>query len=88
MGLRFSTTANETYSLGVLQEAAAASGGKFDVFTKETMPKQYHFATNERIAPVYIVPRVGYVLTDRAENGEGMNKGVSSRRSKMHTDTR
>ncbi len=77
VGIRFSPKADVPYYLNVLSEAAAASGGKFDVFTHETMPERYHFSHNERIAPIYVVPRVGYALTDRVENGAGMSKGVS-----------
>ena len=32
---------------------------------------------HERIAPIYIVPRMGYALTNHIENGSGMSKGVS-----------
>lgn len=53
-------------------------GGKFDVFTRETMLDRWHFAHNDRIAPIYVVPKEGYVLTDHIENGAGMSKGVSS----------
>ena len=76
MGLRFSPEADSSYYLNVLLEAAAGSGGKFDVFTHDTMPERFHFAHNPRIAPIYIVPRIGYVLTDRVENGTGLQKGV------------
>lgn len=78
MGLRFSPKADAGLYLNVLMEAAAASGGKFDVFTHDTMPLRYHFTHHERIAPIYVVPRIGYVLTDRIENGTGLNKGVST----------
>ncbi|OBZ68889.1 hypothetical protein A0H81_11168 [Grifola frondosa] len=53
--------------------------GAFDVYTHATMPARYHFADNERIAPIYVVPRVGYALTNRFENGTGMSKGVQPR---------
>ena len=77
MGIRFSPKANASYYLDLLEKAAEASNGKFDVFTHETMPERYHFAHNERIAPIYIVPRLGYALTNHIENGSGMSKGVS-----------
>ncbi|GJE99017.1 phosphodiesterase domain-containing protein [Phanerochaete sordida] len=75
MGLRFSPKANTSYYLDVLTQAAVASSGKFDVFTHDTMPSRYHFSYNERIAPIYVVPRIGYVLTDRVTNDTGLNKG-------------
>ncbi|KAI0826795.1 Phosphodiest-domain-containing protein [Trametes gibbosa] len=75
MGLRFRSKEDEARNLKVLLEAAAMSGGKFDVYTHDTMPERWHFAYNERIAPVYVVPRMGYALTNRIENGAGMSKG-------------
>ncbi len=77
MGIRFSEKANATHYLNVLLGAAKASNGKFDVYTRETMPERYHFSHNDRIAPIYVIPKVGYELTDRIENGTGMSKGVS-----------
>ncbi|KAI0357461.1 Phosphodiest-domain-containing protein [Trametes cingulata] len=75
MGLRFQSKEDEARYLEVLLQAAAISQGKFDVFTHETMPERWHFSHNPRIAPIYVVPRIGYVLTNRIENGAGMSKG-------------
>ncbi|KAH9948891.1 Phosphodiest-domain-containing protein [Amylocystis lapponica] len=75
MGLRFYPGANEEEYLSTLLSAAEASGGKFDVYTRDTMPARFHFADNYRIAPIYVVPRMGYALTNRVENGTGMSKG-------------
>lgn len=76
MGFRFDTEENTEKYLNVLLNASALSGGKFEVFTHKTMPERWHFVSNERIAPIYVVPKIGYALTDRIENGSGMNKGV------------
>lgn len=78
MGLRFSDKCNATRYLNILLKAAADNPGKFNVYTHETMPQRYHFTNNDRIAPIYVVPNVGYALTTREENGSGMSKGVSS----------
>ncbi|KAJ7264439.1 alkaline-phosphatase-like protein [Mycena haematopus] len=75
MGLRFSANANVSHNLELLLAAAAASDGKFDVYTHETMLERYHFANNERIAPIYVVPKIGYILTTHAEGDVGMSKG-------------
>ncbi|KAH8081992.1 Phosphodiest-domain-containing protein [Cristinia sonorae] len=75
MGLRFSANANVSHYLNILREAAQLSNGKFDVYTHDTMPERWHFANSERIAPLYVVPRIGYALTNRLENGAGMSKG-------------
>ena len=76
MGLRFKPEADSDKYLRILLNASEASGGKFFVYTHETMPERWHFANNERIAPIYIVPRMGYALTNHIENGSGMSKGV------------
>jgi hypothetical protein len=76
MGLRFAAHANVSHNLELLENAAAANPGKFDVYTHETMPAFYHFTQSTRIAPIYVVPRIGYVLTSKAEGDVGMTKGV------------
>lgn len=76
MGLRFSPEANESYYYDLLLEAADKNPEKFDVFTHETMPERYHFASNDRIAPIYVVPKIGYSLTTHKEPW-AMSKGVS-----------
>ncbi|KAG7088112.1 hypothetical protein E1B28_012137 [Marasmius oreades] len=80
MGLRFNTPANESYYLDKLlkaeknrKEADKTKG--FHVYTRETMPERWHFAKHERIAPVWIVPKLGYVLTTREQGNVGMSKG-------------
>lgn len=78
MGLRFHETANVTKHLADLFKAADTNREKFGVYSHETMPEHYHFANNVRIAPIYIVPNIGYVLTTRAEGDVGMSKGVCS----------
>lgn len=78
MGLRFFPGTNTSHYLDVLLDAADESGGKFHVYTHDTMPDRYHFSHNERIAPIYVVPKMGYALTNRIIDGAGMSKGVSS----------
>jgi len=77
MGLRFSPQANVTLYLQQLLDAADANPEKFDVYTHETMPERYHFVNNERIAPIYVVPKIGYALTSHGEGDVAMTKGVS-----------
>jgi hypothetical protein len=77
MGLRFRTAEDEAAALKRLRAAeAGAYAGAIDVYTRETMPQRYHFAASPRIAPLYVVPRIGYALTNAVENGAGMSKGV------------
>ena len=77
MGLRFKDETNVTKHLGNLLRASDAHPEKFSVFTHDSMPERYHFANNDRIAPIYVVPKIGYVLTTKAEGDVGMTKGVS-----------
>ena len=76
-GLWFSNKCNATHYLEVLLSAAAENPEKFAVYTRETMPERYHFANSDRIAPVYVVPKIGYALTTRVEGDDGVSKGVS-----------
>jgi len=75
IGIRFAPAVNLTHCVDVLLQAANANPKKFDVFTHETMPERYHFSNNKRIAPIYIVPKVGYALTNHKDGDDGMNKG-------------
>ncbi|PCH39896.1 Phosphodiest-domain-containing protein [Wolfiporia cocos MD-104 SS10] len=75
MGLRFASDADSQTYYETLLAASKVSGGKFEVYTHETMPQRWHFAHNDRIAPIYVVPRMDYALTNRIENGTGMSKG-------------
>lgn len=79
MGLRFRPEANETQYLQTLIQASEANGHKFDVYTHETMPKRYHFSNSDRIAPIYVVPKIGYALTTYEQGTAGMSTGVRSR---------
>lgn len=76
MGIRFREGANASHYLQLLLKGSDENPEKFDVFTHDTMPERYHFANNERIAPIYVVPKMGYVLTTKAEGDTGMSKGV------------
>jgi len=75
MGLRFKPDANITQHITALLDASTQNPHAFDVYTTETMPERYHFARNYRIAPIWVVPKLGYVLTTRAEGNEGASKG-------------
>jgi hypothetical protein len=77
MGLHFDPLANTSHYLDILLAAAADNSEKFDVYTPQTMPERYHFAHSSRIAPIYVVPKMGYVLTNRKEGDVGLTKGVS-----------
>lgn len=46
---------------------AAKEAGTFDVYTLETMPERYHFSHNPRIAPLWVVPKTGWLVIEREE---------------------
>lgn len=48
-----------------LLEASKQYPGAFDVYTKETMPARYHFTNNDRIAPLWVVPKTGWAVVEK-----------------------
>lgn len=89
MGLSFKPDVNVTAALSRL--VLASQSKKFDVYTTDTytlntsnsttmvpaMPERYHYSSSQRLAPIWVIPRMGYALTDRAENGSLMSIGVN-----------
>ncbi|OCT48102.1 putative pyrophosphatase/phosphodiesterase [Cladophialophora carrionii] len=60
---------NPDRDVPILYEAlsqAAATSGNFDVYTLETMPERYHFTKNDRIAPLWIVPKTGWAVVEKS----------------------
>ncbi|KAG2151565.1 nucleotide pyrophosphatase [Suillus bovinus] len=49
--------------------------GKMSGCTVEPMPERYYFSHNYRIAPVWIIPRIGYALTDHMSGENGLPTG-------------
>jgi predicted AlkP superfamily pyrophosphatase or phosphodiesterase len=49
----------------LLAESKKSDG--FDVYTLETMPDRYHFTNNDRIAPLWIVPKIGWGVVERTD---------------------
>lgn len=50
----------------LLVESQATSN--FDVYLRdENMPIRYHFSNNERIAPLWVVPKAGYAIVHRED---------------------
>lgn len=53
---------------GELTWKAKDSGGSFDVYLRDVdMPERYHFSRNDRIAPLWIVPRTGWAIVKKAD---------------------
>ena len=57
--------------LGILEEQLAKLGKKYpdavEVYTRETMPESYHFSNNDRIAPLWVIPRAGWAIVERPD---------------------
>lgn len=68
-GLRFAPSANISHYFHLLQEYTVSRhpDSPFEVYTHETMPKRYHFSNNERIAPIYLCPRLGWIISNHHE---------------------
>jgi predicted AlkP superfamily pyrophosphatase or phosphodiesterase len=46
----------------------AKSNPNFDVYLKDKdMPERFHFSNNDRIAPLWIVPKTGWAIVEKAE---------------------
>lgn len=44
------------------------SSGNFDVYLRdENMPARFHFSNNERIAPLWVVPKTGYAIVHKED---------------------
>ncbi|KAL8768567.1 MAG: hypothetical protein Q9209_005252 [Squamulea sp. 1 TL-2023] len=39
----------------------------FDVYVRETMPKRYHFSNNDRIAPLWVIPKTGWAIVHKED---------------------
>lgn len=50
-----------------LEKVAPDYEHAFEFYTRETMPERYHFSNNERIAPLWVIPKAGWALVDRSE---------------------
>jgi predicted AlkP superfamily pyrophosphatase or phosphodiesterase len=57
--------------LQVLYEQAAEkvkSNPNFDVYLRDKdMPERFHFSNNDRIAPLWIIPKAGWAIVEKAE---------------------
>ena len=48
--------------------AESAKNPNFEVYLKdENMPERYHFANNERIAPLWIIPKTGWAIVHKED---------------------
>lgn len=66
-GLRLKNPERDVPILYEQLSKEAEKAGTFDVYTLETMPERYHFSNNDRIAPLWIVPKTGWAVVERPD---------------------
>ncbi|PGH05900.1 hypothetical protein GX51_02681 [Blastomyces parvus] len=49
-----------------LAESSKPYRDSIEVYTRETMPDRYHFSQNDRIAPLWVIPKTGWAIVERA----------------------
>lgn len=65
----------------------AATNPNFEVYLRdENMPERYHFSKNERIAPLWVVPKTGWAIVTKKEFdvADGKAKGVQYNPRGLH----
>jgi hypothetical protein len=50
-----------------LVNSSRAYQDSVEVYTRETMPERYHFSNNDRIAPIWAIPKTGWAIVERPE---------------------
>lgn len=50
-----------------LEQVAAEYPDGVEVYTKDTMPERYHFKNNDRIAPLWAIPKTGWAIVERSD---------------------
>lgn len=62
---------NTIESLELLKTQLADKAKEFsdgiEVYTKDTMPERWHFTNNDRIAPLWIIPKAGWAVVERPD---------------------
>lgn len=85
-GLRLKDPARDVPILYGQLSKAAEEAGTFDVYTLETMPERYHFSKNPRIAPLWIVPRTGWLVIEKAhfDIAKALEEGIEFQPRGVH----
>ncbi|PGH08464.1 hypothetical protein AJ80_07863 [Polytolypa hystricis UAMH7299] len=50
-----------------LLESSKPYSDSIEIYTRDTMPERYHFSNNERIAPLWIIPKTGWAMVKKSE---------------------
>ncbi|KAA8648373.1 hypothetical protein EYZ11_007320 [Aspergillus tanneri] len=60
-----------------LENVAQNYSHAMEIYTRETMPERYHFKNNDRIAPLWVIPKTGWAIVERPDfdAGHALEKG-------------
>ncbi|KNG83060.1 type I phosphodiesterase / nucleotide pyrophosphatase family protein [Aspergillus nomiae NRRL 13137] len=50
-----------------LESVAVNYSHALEIYTRETMPERYHFTNNDRIAPLWVIPKTGWAVVERPD---------------------
>ncbi|KAK2764520.1 hypothetical protein FQN54_009215 [Arachnomyces sp. PD_36] len=50
-----------------LRESSKDYTESVEFYTRETMPERYHFSNNDRIAPLWVIPKTGWAIVERPD---------------------
>ncbi|KAL1955923.1 hypothetical protein VTO42DRAFT_7996 [Malbranchea cinnamomea] len=69
-----------------LLESSEPYGDSIEIYTRENMPERFHFSNNDRIAPVWVIPKAGWAVVERPEWDvkEAQKNGVVYRPRGIH----
>ncbi|EAW14238.1 alkaline phosphatase family protein [Aspergillus clavatus NRRL 1] len=48
-----------------LENMALQYADAVEIYTREMMPQRYHFTRNDRIAPLWVIPKAGWAIVER-----------------------
>ena len=68
-------------------KSEAASNPNFDVYLRDTdMPPKFHFSNNDRIAPLWVIPKAGWAIVHKADFDvkEAQSKGETYHPKGLH----
>lgn len=69
-----------------LAERARNFSDGVEVYSREAMPARYHFSNNNRIAPIWVIPKAGWAVVERPDFDvkEALEKNIIYRPRGIH----
>ena len=69
-----------------LADKAEEYSDVIEVYTKDTMPERWHFTNNDRIAPLWVIPKAGWAVVERPDFDvqEALAKDIAYRPRGLH----